>query len=296
VHEPQKFDVERDFQDPRRAALPIAIAVSAGGALIAGWRVDARESLTQSVLFWHFLTLGLLGGALGWALQARHERSALRKLVGALAALAVWRVAYFPLMVICGWLASVGEWLAFHALGRSVIYPTFLSLILAMNLVIAWIATAAFTNAQPDPGRGALARLLRQPPQKPLWGVGALALPVAAMVTFSKPSDLVPFGDRPWKEVRPIPEIHDPKRNPYEIILREREMELPAQVLAFNAYVTYPLVPEGPWGSAMKGTLEALALENPVATSQERIDEHYLAYLAAHARLHPRGRLPGLHS
>jgi hypothetical protein len=37
----------------------------------------------------------------------------------------------------------------------------------------------------------------------------------------------------------------------------------------------------------MKGTLEALALAKPIATSQDRIDEHYLAYLAAHARLHP---------
>ena len=61
----------------------------------------------------------------------------------------------------------------------------------------------------------------------------------------------------------------------------------PNRVLALNAYVTYPLVPEGPWGSAKKGTLEALALENPVATSQQRIDEHYLAYLAAHRRLRP---------
>jgi hypothetical protein len=115
--------------------------------------------------------------------------------------------------------------------------------------------------------------------------MGAAALPVAGMVSFSKPSDRVWFGDRPWSEPRAIPAIHDPEQNPYALILREHELSLPSKVLAVNALVTYPLVPEGPWGSAMKGTLEALALAHPVATSQDRIDEHYLAYLAAHARL-----------
>jgi hypothetical protein len=69
------------------------------------------------------------------------------------------------------------------------------------------------------------------------------------------------------------------------VILREQELSLPSCALAWNALVTYPLVPESPWGAAMKGTLEALALANPVATSRDRVDEHYLAYLAAHRRL-----------
>ena len=267
--------------------LALLIAV---GALISGWRLDAVLAPTQPMLFWRFLGFGLAGAALGWSLKALPDRSALRRLAAAVAALLAWRLAYFPLMVICGWLASVGEWVTFTAFGRSIIYPTFLLLVFATNLAIAWIAAASLVidaSPRPQARESRLVALLRRPPRVALIGLGALALPVAAMVTFSKPSDIVPFADRPWPVPREIPPIHDPERNPYVIILREHNLALPSRVLAFNALVTYPLVPEGPWGSAMKGTLEALALENPLATSLERIDEHYLAYLAAHQRLRP---------
>ncbi len=36
----------------------------------------------------------------------------------------------------------------------------------------------------------------------------------------------------------------------------------------------------------MKGTLEELVNENPDASSTERIQEHYLAYVSAHRTLH----------
>jgi hypothetical protein len=270
--------------------LAIAAAAGAVAALAVGWRVDAMLEPSQPVLFWCFLAFGLSGCALGWRARARLDESAVRQCVALIAALLAWRLAYFPLMVICGWLASVGEWAAFRAFGRSVVYPSFALLLLAVNAAIAWIAAAAVTVARPAPPsfrERTLERLLRNPPRLALLGLGAAALPVAAMVTFSAPSDRTWFRDRPWSEPRPLPPIHDPERNPYAIILREHELGLPSQVLAFNALVTYPLVPEGPWGSAMKGTLEALALAKPIATSQDRIDEHYLAYLAAHARLHP---------
>lgn len=267
-----------------------AIALVGACALAAGFWLDAQSGITQPMLFWSFLAFGLTGCALGCALNARRDPSTLRRALAAVASLVAWRVAYFPLMVISGWLASVGEWLLLPLLGRSLIYPTFVSLILAINLVISTIASAAVTVPAASSGRarfGRLGALLSRPPRPLLWAIGAAALPVAFMVSFSKPSDLVLFADRPWSQPRRVPEIHAPEHNPYAIIMREHQMALPAQVLAFNALITYPLVPESPWGAAMKGTLEFLALENPIATSLQRIDEHYLAYLAAHARLHP---------
>jgi hypothetical protein len=269
--------------------LALAVVVVAAAALIVGWRIDTLPAPSQPTLFWCFLGFGLAGCALGWCVRARLDPLALRQTLAAIAALVAWRLAYFPLMVICGWLASIGEWLAYAATGRSVVYPTFVLLIFALNFAIAWIAAAAVGVPRPAPPSfrpRRLASLLREPPRLVLFGVGVAALPVAAMVSFSTPSDRVWFGDRPWPEARLLPAIHDPERNPYTIILREHELGLASKVLAFNALVTYPLVPEGPWGSAMKGTLEALALAKPVATSRDRIDEHYLAYLAAHARLH----------
>ena len=243
------------------------------------------------MLFWSFVSFGLGGAALGVALRARHDPNAGRRLLAAAAALVAWRVSHFPLMVICGWQASVVEWPVHALFGRSPIYPTFLLLIFALHLVIGSIAAAAMLvpEGAAAPGRFQRLRdLLYRPPRPLVWGAAVLALPVAGMVSFSKPSDLVLVGDGPWREPRPIPPIHAPETNPYAKIMREHELALPAWVLAFNAAITYPLVPEGPWGSAMKGTLEALALAKPIATSRDRVDEHYLAYLAAHRRLHPR--------
>lgn len=269
--------------------LAMAAAIGSAAALGVGWRIDALSEPSQPVLFWCFLGFGLSGCVLGWATRARLDESAVRQGISLAASLLAWRLAYFPLLVICGWLASVGEWLTFRAVGRSVVYPSFALLLFALNGAVAWIAAATVTVARPAPSfrERRLARLLRHPPRLALLALGAAALPVAAMVSFSAPSDRTWFGDGPWREPRPLPPIHDPERNPYAIILREHELSVPARVLAFNALITYPLVPEGPWGSAMKGTLEALALAKPIATSQDRIDEHYLAYLAAHARLHP---------
>jgi len=267
-----------------------AVVSSALVALGMGFWLDAQRALSQPMLFWSFLVFGLTGCGLGWAFAVRNDPSVLRRLVAAAASLLAWRLAYFPLMVISGWKASLGEWVLHSAVGLSVVYPTFVLMIFAMNLVIGAIAGAAIAVPEGEAPRGAfqpLRDLVHRPPRPLLWALGALALPVAGMVTFSKPSDLVLFGDRPWNEPRTVPEIHAPERNAYAVILREHEMALPAKVLAWNALVTYPLVPESPWGGAMKGTLEYLALDNPIATSQERIDEHYLAYLAAHRRLHP---------
>jgi hypothetical protein len=271
--------------------LRILLAAAVAGVLLAlavGFHLDGQPTLTQPTLFWCFVSLGLGGATLGALLGAEDDPHRGRRLLAGGAALLAWRVSYFPLLVLCGWLASVGEWVLRALFGFGWVYPSFLPLLFAANLAVGAVAAAAIAVPRGEPPSGRLPHprtWLHRPPRRLLWALGALALPVAAMVSFSQPSDRVLWSDRPWREPRPIPPIHEPEQNPYARILREHSLGLASKVLALNAAITYPLVPEGPWGAAMKGTLEALALAQPIATSQERIDEHYLAYLAAHPRI-----------
>ncbi|MCA8913337.1 MAG: hypothetical protein KDB82_16685 [Planctomycetes bacterium] len=262
------------------------------GAVGRGLLLDQQTVLHQPDLFWSFVVLGLGGSLLGWRFGMRHDPHVGRNALALFGVLLAWRLSYFPLMVISGWKASLVEWLTWHTFGVSIVYPTFLLVMFLQNLVIGAVASAAVAvpqSAQPSEGRLLwLRKLIHTPPRRLLWVVGAVALPVAFLTSFSWSEDYVPFADSPWSPSVQVPEIGEPSSNPYTEIFEQHgdELGLPSRVLALNAAVTYPLVPESPWGAAIKGTLEAETRANPLASSTQRIREHYLAYLAAHPRLH----------
>ncbi|MCA8916117.1 MAG: hypothetical protein KDB90_11955 [Planctomycetes bacterium] len=267
-------------------------ALFAVAAIVRGFWLDAQPAITQPQLFWSFLLLGLGGSLLGWRLGMRHDSHLGRNVLALFGALLSWRLSYFPLMVVSGWKASLGEF-ALYSIGvTTMVYPTFLLVMFAQNLAIGAVAAAAVAVPQGEaPAEGRLLKirkLLFAPPRRLLWIVGCLALPVAFLTSFSWSSDYVLFGDAPWSEPRALPEVAEPKHNPYADVLGTYwdRLSLGSKVLALNARLTYPLVPESPWGKAMKGTLEAETRANPLASSRERVDEHYLAYLAAHSAMH----------
>lgn len=272
---------------------PVWVCLAAAtvlAAVVTGFWLDSQAEIRQPMLFWPLLFFGLAGAAFGLAFGTRNDRNLLRGFIAALGVLIAWRCSYFPFMVVAGWKGSLGE-AAVHGLtGTSVVYPFFLFFLFAQNLGVAIIASAAVASPQGEPSQGRfqfLRNIVHRPPRKLLWLIAVFALPVAGMVSFSTRQDFVLFNDVPWKEHVEPPPIQEPQVNPYSVIIKEHELSIPAWVLAVNALITYPLVPESPWGAAMKGTLEVMALENPQATSRDRIDEHYLAYMAAHRRLHP---------
>ncbi len=272
---------------------PVGLAVAgvfALAAVVTGFWIDHQAELRQPVLFWCFIIFGLAGTMLGLGFGMRNDSHLGRNVLASFGALLAWRFSYFPFMVVAGWKGSLGEAVVHGVTGISVVYPFFLFFLFVQNLGIGVIASAAVAKPMGEPTRGRfqfLRNLAHNPPRKLLWALAVVALPVAGMVSFSTTDDFVPFNDAPWQEHVEPPQIHNPEVNPYSVIIKEHELSVPAWILAVNALVTYPLVPESPWGEAMKGTLEALALENPQATTRDRIDEHYLAYMAAHRRLHP---------
>lgn len=277
-----------------RSSRPLVLCLAAGAviglvAVVWGFVIDAKPEIDQPDLFWPFLVFGLAGSLLGWRIAFRHDRDLLRNAIGLIGSLVAWRVSYFPFMVVAGWKASLGEWLTFNTIGLSVVYPTFLFMLFAQHAGVGFIGAAAIASPQtapPSEGRFLfLRKLFHRPPRKLLWGLAVVALPVAIMVSFSTAPDFVVFNDAPTPGWEP-PLIHEPEVNAYERIMAEQDLGPAPWVLAVNARFTYPLVPHSPWGRAMKGTLEQLALDNPVATTRARVDEHYLAYLAAHGRIH----------
>jgi hypothetical protein len=271
------------------ATLAVLFAV---GAVGRGLLLDNQLELRQPDLFWSFLVLGLGGSLLGWRFGMRHDPHVGRNLLALFGALLAWRLSYFPLMVISGWKASLVEWLTWNCAGVSVVYPAFLLVLFAQNLVIGAVASAAVAVPQTEPPhRGRLLwlrKLVHTPPWKLLWVVGAVALPAAFLTSFSRSEDYVLFADSPWNDSPTVPEISEPQSNPYAEVFEQHghELGVPSKVLALSAAATYPLVPESPWGAAIKGTLEAETRGNPLASSTQRIREHYLAYLAAHHKLH----------
>ncbi|MBZ0136272.1 MAG: hypothetical protein K8I27_07865 [Planctomycetes bacterium] len=269
--------------------LIVAAAVIAAAAVIWGFRIDAQNTITQPQLFWAFLVFGLVGSLLGWRIAMRNDPDPLRNLIGLVGSLVAWRVSYFPFMVVAGWKASLGEWLTFNTLEVSIVYPTFLLFMFAQHAGVGFIGAAAVASPRtPAPANGRLLffrKLFHKPPRKALWALACVALPVACMVSFSTGEDFRLLNDSPAPDMAAV-EIHQPKLNPYGVIMTEHELAPAPWVLALNARLTYPLVPHSPWATAMAGTLERLTLDNPLASTRDRIDEHYQAWIASHARIH----------
>ena len=268
----------------------LALSAAAFGLVLtfAGFVIDGRASITQSMLFWWFLAAGLGGTALGVAAVARRGTEPPKLIGAALAALVSWRLAYFPVMVFSGFVAAVGELVTYSLFGVSVVYPVFFFSLYLHGFAIAWVAASVVAPARRPEDAETTSRwlaLLRYPPRKLLLAAGLPALLVATLVSFTDGEDLVLFADYPWTQNPEPPPISDPNENPYLHRAFSSEFGIPSRVLFFNAGMTYGLVPETPWGGAIKGTLEAMANENPTASSTQRIRDHYLAYLAAHQRI-----------
>ncbi|MBX2861349.1 MAG: hypothetical protein KTR14_08940, partial [Vampirovibrio sp.] len=107
----------------------------------------------------------------------------------------------------------------------------------------------------------------------------------AMLISFTTLSDLTqPLPDQLANKPLPTPVMYLPQKNPYlnALIHNAAAYTLPQKALLFAAGNTYATIPESPWARAVKGILEKQVLDNPVATSADRVLEHHLAYVRAH--------------
>ena len=247
---------------------PIALAGAALAALLFGWGVwiDRTQPLPQTALFAALQLASLGGAALGLALGWRRADTPARRALFALGALLAWRLAYFPLMVFSGHVASVGEWvLAATGLLPILVYPVFLLSVAVLHVGVAFAAT-----------------LVVAPPRPWMALAVAPAFLVAAFVSFGKPSDLAPLPDRFARVDGPVPAPRAPLANPYLPALVGPGYLPNQRIMLVAAGLTYETIPPSPWARTVKAVLEGLFVENPSGSTADRVLEHYQAYRSAH--------------
>ena len=244
-------------------------------AVMVGIWFDQVRILNQPQLFTTFQVLSLTGIAWGilisldWFANKKSLASPAKKIMLLLAALVVWRISYFPIMVFAGWVATLGERLTFAISGiislPIIIYPIFFITMLVM------FAGATFAL-------GAIIYL-----QYKKWMIITLpAFVMATMVSFSKPSDIGWLPDTHVNVREPLPVAMQPVENPYLPLLGKPEYPLQKKVLLFAAGSIYVFVPHSPWAGTVKGTLEDLFRKDPNGSTSIRILDHYESYHVAH--------------
>ncbi len=249
----------------RQAAIAVLGLGFAAFLFREGLALD-RAPYDQAAM-WRSIHLASLGGAaLGAAAAASlWLRRGWQRLLMLPLALFVWRIAYFPLMVFSGHVASIGEWLQV-LLGLPIwIFGVFLCAVGALHGV------AAFASAQ----------LMR--PVHPVVPVALpLALAVACAVSFSNADDLRVSPDRFQRLDVAVPAPVAPRANPYLPRLLASGYAHHQRVMLLAAGLTYETIPPSPWARTVMSVLEALFEENPHGSTADRVLEHYRAYASAH--------------
>lgn len=235
--------------------------------LLVAWglSIDRTLPLPQTSLFAALQVASLGGAALGLAGALPRAKSAGRRLVFAAAALVAWRIAYFPLMVFSGHVASVSEWVLAWTGLPIVVYPIFLLSVATLHAAVATGAT-----------------FLVAPPRPLVAAVLAPAFAMAVVVSFSQPADLTLLPDRVVRVDEPIPPMRAPDANPYLPALMGPGYWPNQRVVLVAAGLTYETIPASPWAHTVKAVLEGLFVANPGGSAADRVLEHYLAYHSAH--------------
>jgi len=248
--------------------LLLAFLVFASSLLAWGVLIDQVDPLDQVVLWAGLQVASLTGALLGLAAMFPHAETKRQRWMFALAALVAWRLAYFPIMVFSGHVASIGEWLLLLGGAPVIVYPIFLVAVAAIHAA----AAAAATLVVAPPHRAA--RLVLVP-----------AFFVAACVSFLSWRDLGPLPDTAWSLDAPVPAPVTQGRNPYLPALTGPGYWPNQRVILLAAALTYDTIPPSPWATTVKHTLEKLFDELPHAATRDRVREHYQGYHSAHFRI-----------
>ncbi len=235
----------------------------------AGIWLDGREVMDQLPLFIAFQFASLAGVVLAIVWMWPKLDHVLLRVVLVIAAFIIWRMAYFPIMVWAGWVATLGDWLTLQfAVIPSIIYPTFLIMMAVLNGLAIII--------------GGMAVHRKKWVALPFLG---LAFIIASMVSLTSSEDFTWYPDDAYVIDQSLPVAKMPEKNSYFSAMEEQDYNFSTQILVFASGAMYAAIPSTPWSIIVKGTLEQAFRDQPQASSAERTREHYLAFRVAQSKI-----------
>ncbi len=261
------------------------------GLVLLGVYFDQQASVTRSGLEAVFYVSGIAGLLLGAIHPLRHLSHPLLRLVFVVIVVLVWRISFFPVMVLAGFVSGYFEAL-FVSIGLYQVYPVFLLAIGAMNFVAVYLAGSVLWLLFAFVRHGDYRQY------KTRGVAAAIALPlllIALAVSFSHPSDWHAIADTRAIDEKPLPAPSTPVMNPYWTALAEPGISLRQAVLFRAAAVTYDLVPEGTrWSQVVKGTLEKEFINTREVSTAFCTKIHYRAFIVAQPFIRDRDAFAGL--
>ena len=263
-----------------RSKLWMLVFLSIAAVFAYGLWVDNQTQLSQGLLEVAFYTASLVGVLLSYLSFSRYRQAYWRYVLRIVLALIVWRISFFPIMVLAGFVATWGEYVALTAFGSSSVYPFLLTAVLLMNMAAVWIAELVLHSVLSLLSPSSVSVAPHTSQSSLVLGLPLAVL--AVMISFTQPMDWHAIPDTSFIDDKPLPQAGLPEINPYEAALEETGLSLQHKVLFKAAAITYDWIPENTtWSQVVKGTLEKEFVTTEDVSSSFCSKIHYRAFLTA---------------
>jgi hypothetical protein len=256
------------------------------GVVCLGFFIDKRLYLTSSDLEFIFHLAGAIAIIPALVVALLSSQSNVKRLFLVLLAVVIWRISFFPILVISAYVATLSENFFSSQLDLLVIYPAFLASIFLLNLISFRIGILVLN---------VLIRLVQGKSQTVgsyITTVAAIPLAViAGMVSFTEASDLHAMPVCPITTSVSKLYADDAESllqtDPYHEKLQAPDISWRKKPLLYAASVTYDLIPEGGvWTQAVKSNLELKTRARANINNSQCMRNHLDSFILAHKALH----------
>lgn len=259
--------------------------------VLMGMILDNLTVINNSILFTGFHIASIIGLCLACYLCFKQIKNLSLRFLFIIVVFLVWRIGYFPVLVLSGFMASLSEAVSL-SLSFEQLYPSFFFSIALLNFIMVMICGFAFFLL--------FHRYLKTTKSHQIYhgiltSVSFPLLILAVGVSFSNPSDWHTLPDTSYIDDKPLPKASLPNVNPYWAAYDNDDLPWQQSVLFYAAGMTYDLVPEKTrWSQVVKGTLESEFIQTKEVSTAFCTKIHYRAFITAHDYLKNQSKFEAL--